>query len=243
MRVLAALLLCLFCSGAHAQLFYNPPMLLGASSGGTPGINAPTTYGQYNSVAGTSETFTTTQNLVAGNHACVATYAQGISNPVTTGVSDGTNTYLRVVFSASGTHYASIWCVSSAVAVSSGATVTVTSSAGGNGMTFVAFQWSGGQSGSAVDQALTATPTSASPSITTGTLAQANELVVGWINVEGTPAYTKGAGFTQLVQLTNAGTSEILSLEYKIVASTTAVTWNPTLGTSTPNNMNLISYN
>lgn len=70
--------------------------------------------------------------------------------------------------------------------------------------------------------------TSTSPSITTGALAQADEIVFGYVGVESgsSVVFTEGAGFTQVSQ---TAPSDLLNVAYDIVAATTAVTYAPSM--------------
>jgi hypothetical protein len=81
--------------------------------------------------------------------------------------------------------------------------------------------------------AAASTGTSSSPSNTTNTLSQANELIVGMSGVFSANTFTEDGNFTNQAILTCGGDNIRLCVGTKIVASTTAVTYNPTLSGST----------
>lgn len=85
-------------------------------------------------------------------------------------------------------------------------------------------------SGSA-DIEVSAKNTSASPSVATGTLAQAAEVIFAACTVEGgsSTSLTEDAGFTNLSQ---TAVSDTINLAAKVVSATTSVTYAPTLGAS-----------
>lgn len=88
-------------------------------------------------------------------------------------------------------------------------------------------------SGASFDQVNTATGTSTAPSVSTaGALAQANSIVVVQVIIssESGATFTQDGTFTQVgAGVTFSGTSTKLYLAYKIVASTSAVTYTASL--------------
>lgn len=196
-------------------------------------IGTPTTLGSNNTgTSAASLTITTTGAIVAGNLVVVAIYVIG-TNPTVTSVSDGTNSYTRANNSLSGTGTGELWYKENASAVGSSASLTVNFGGTITTSTIAAAQVSGIASSSSYDSAAAAaaTGTSTTPSATTGTLAQAEEIVFGVVTVGSTSTLTESAGFTNLYSLSN-GAAVKLGLGYDIVAATTAVTYHPTLGSS-----------
>jgi len=86
----------------------------------------------------------------------------------------------------------------------------------------------------AVDQAVSATGNSASPAVTSGTLAQAAELCIASITTafDGSNVSPWGNSFNG-ISAQHAPTSEYNSVAWKIVAATTAVTANGTITATT----------
>lgn len=74
--------------------------------------------------------------------------------------------------------------------------------------------------------------TSSTPSATTATLNQVNEIAIGAVASNNTTTGTQDAAFTTIANLTFAAASKLLIAGYKIVAATTAVTYAPTLPAS-----------
>lgn len=76
------------------------------------------------------------------------------------------------------------------------------------------------------------TATGTTPSIATGTLAQAAEIVIGacWPNAGASDGYTESSGFT--ANSTPTLGTNIMRSAYEVVAATTTQTYAPVLGTS-----------
>lgn len=182
----------------------------------------------------------TTASIVSGNLVVVAVCLAG-NGRFCTGVSDGTNTYTEgphLLGGASLWSDTSLWYKQNAAAVAAGATYTFTASGGAPVSNICAAQVSGVATTSAFDSAGVgasnpAQGTSQSPTVTTGTLSQADEILFG---VTGSSVYqatyTEDANFTNLGAISFLGHAGSVSLGYELVSSTSAVTFAPSLGTS-----------
>lgn len=84
---------------------------------------------------------------------------------------------------------------------------------------------------------------SSAPSISTGVLAKANEIIIGYVFVSGgaSDTFTEAPGFTTGGRLDLASGSS-LHWAYKIVSSTASVTYAPVLGTLRDGAMNAMSF-
>lgn len=208
-----------------------------ASVIGTPASLGTPTNTAGASFIGTTFTFTTNVNIVAGD--LVVANVQ-IANAVLSNVvsiSDGTNSYsLAKAINNGGTDDNELWYVANATAVGSGATITVTISSVGdasNGITIEAYRVSG-IALVPLDQTASQSATTATPSVATGTLAQAKEIVFGasWRG-NGTPTYAEATGFSNLVNALSVGNGNgKTSLAYQTVAATSAITYAPTWNSS-----------
>jgi hypothetical protein len=205
-----------------------------------PPIGAPTSLGSHSSAtASSAPTLTTTAPIIAGNLIVVATtgyYSSG--TPAASSLSDGTNTYVKaneINCNPSSTNHelVDIWYAENVAAVSSGATITATFSANVQYWTVAATQISG----VAKTNALGATPagfcsgSSITPTISTGSLAYSNEVVVGildtWGNGSATPTITEGVGFMTISKPIIA-TFRAWDFAAEIVNSIASVNWSPT---------------
>jgi hypothetical protein len=210
-------------------------MMMAANVGG-PDIGTPTSLGTgSNSGASvTTTTITTGANIVAGDCAVVGWYtADGVTAARSvSSVSDGTNTYTRLNNFSNGTneYHMEIWYCANCSAVSSGGTITIThtSSGGGGSMRSAGAFTVSGIISSPADTAPTGEylASSTTPSVASGALAKANEIVVGMNASSSAGSYTEDAEFTNVNTITQSG--QILHLSYNIVAATTSVTFNPT---------------
>lgn len=119
-----------------------------------------------------------------------------------------------------------------AAALSAGNTITATFSAAQSFRTMSCTSTSGVATASANDFFGTSAGTGTAPSIATGTLAQAAEIIFAGCGVftGGSDAYTQSAGFTAIDDQVAAASGAHSARD--IVASTTGPTFGPTLGTS-----------
>jgi hypothetical protein len=194
-------------------------------------IGTPTLVGSGTNATSTSTlTFTTSATIVAENLVVIA-IGYGSLAATISAISDGTNSYTKAYSQGeSGVGNSQLWYCANAQAVSSGATVTVTgntSVAAGKFVGVVA-QVSGVAASSALDSAgNTNAGSSSTPSVATGTLAQASEIIFGVFGFSSSLTYaTEAPGFTNLYNNV-LGTTPPLALDYQIVSSNTAVTYAP----------------
>lgn len=222
---------------AHAQ---GGPFMLGPGFGysGGASIGTPTSLGSTtNNSANTSScTVTTTANITANNF--VGFWIVTGQDVSVSSVSDGTNSYTQATHITwdSSTFVADFWYKAGASAVSSSASLTATLSgttSGGWGYACAAAQASGVATSSPLDTNVNNTTSTSTPSVSTGTLAQANEIIFDWFTQGLTStSYTESSNFTNLFNL--APSRFNLAVGYKIVSSTSSVTASPSWG-STPN--------
>jgi hypothetical protein len=204
-------------------------------------IGTPTTLGSANSNTANNLTITTTAAIVAGNLVTVAlTYNTTGTQPTTTSVSDGTNSYTKAEGNTSQKDTTEIWRVENAQAVGSGASLKVALSGNAQAILMCAAKVSGIAASSALDSAhANNTGASSQPTVTTGTLGSTQEIVfaANGINTQGGASETftedSGNGFSTLYSFQNGNQFGALSLSYKIVSSGAAVTHSPTW-TGTP---------
>ena len=184
-----------------------------------------------------SGSLTTSAAIVAGNLVVIGV---GFYIETPTSVSDGTNTYTAALGLNAGSRYGSLWYCANVQAVASGATVTISPS-GGRGMAAVMAQVSGVATTTPFDStgAGGTNPTSGVsllPSVTTGTLSQASEIVfavASYGQSAGAPVYTESANFTNVgIAANTSGNEAFIALSYDIVSSTSAITYAPSLDRS-----------
>lgn len=214
------------------------PLPLFAAAAAT--IGTPTSIGAVNGGTNNTSSITipTSANIVAGN--LVVAFFQVASGVTVSSVSDGTNSYSHAnscneSSGGAGNPDTEIWYVSNASAAPSGASLTATlsgTSTGSNGYLGQAFQVSGIAASGALDKTPTCVTTnSTTPSISTGTLSQANEIGFGTSTTfYNSNAYTEASGFTNLFN--NHGTYFYTGIGYKIVAATSSVSYSPTWANS-----------
>jgi hypothetical protein len=180
-------------------------------------------------ISGNSKlTVNVTHSTSAGD--CIAVWiCSNNNNFAATPVTDSQgNTYTQAGTTALNGTNAGAWyvCQNSAHALTSGSdTITLTCTGTGGGKTLSAVGCSGVLSSGAVDQTPTPTTgTSTAPSITSGTLAQANELcLAGETNANNGGAITWTAPFTS-IDAEHPGSAEYGNAATDVVSATTAVT-------------------
>lgn len=193
---------------------------------------------------------TTTANIQAGDLiVVVVSYGSATGPRTVSSVSDGTNSYSNAVAltnTANQFAQSEIWYKANASAVSSGATLTITLSAatsGSAGYNAQAFRISGASAGSPLDKALSSTTNSTTPSIASGTLASATEILIGMsFSYYTANTYSESSGFTNAYNTSQLDIS--MGIGYKIVAATTGVTYQPTWAATANFDMNtlLVSF-
>lgn len=160
----------------------------------------------------------------------------GSSNAATGVADDAFNSYTLGTTLSSGTRRITPFWSRLTNPLASGANVTATFSSA-TGVKLGVVTKITGTAASPLDQegaGATGTATT-NPSITTGTLAQAAEAVMAWVVVNGGDGdgFTPDGDFTELTGVSSATASgAVIHLAYQITAATTALTYNPTLGTA-----------
>ena len=210
------------------------PLLAGAA---LPVIGTPVNIGTTNaSSTGVSYTITTTANILAGDALVFSglSYRSGGAFNILS-ISDGTNSYTfssnRQVF---GNQTVENWYVCGATAISSGATITVTFAGVNTAWNSSVSRISGIKASSCLDVAPAgSTGTSTSGTVSTGTLAQSNEIIFGNAGVNNCPTYTEASGFTT----SNSGSvcnafGLTMSQAYKTVSATTTTAFAPSWSSS-----------
>jgi hypothetical protein len=195
-------------------------------------IGAPVFLGSATMVSGfASVSANTTSTAPSGSVIVVATMC---SNTNVTSVTDGANTYTKINEITNAGTSVGLWYTATTLAsqLPAGTTVTVNFSGFPLSEAAMAMCSITGLVNNASDIFANA-PTTATPgqSIATGTLAQADEIIIGWLaSFDASPSYTPGTGFASITSIASFGlTSQAtVNLEYKIVASPNSVTWNPT---------------
>lgn len=185
---------------------------------------------------------TTTAGIPGGALALVAVFAPSGSTNSITGVSDGTNTYTRAVQSVwdVGTDsWAELWYKENAVGISSGAVIVATYAAATNAQPSVisGAYVTGILSSTSLDTTNNGTTVSgtAYASGSTGTLAKANEIAIGFMGeYNASTTVTDGSGFIN-INTTTQGSGAFFNtkLSYQIVAATTALNYQPSTSVAT----------
>lgn len=232
MRYIASALaawLLLACVALNAQML---PMV-----GGSAGIGAPVGNGT-RTISGvvSSCNVTTLAATVLGELllASVQVVSNSPTNVTVSSVNDGTNAYTlaKRIQDASNIYNNELWYKANAAAVGSSATITITFSAttNNNGCAAQAAH-AKGYSATPLDVTASQSATTATPSVTTATLAQAAELAYGssYITSTGSTPYTEASGFTNISNALAVGNGNgNVSNAYRLTAATTAVTYAPT---------------
>lgn len=117
----------------------------------------------------------------------------------------------------------------------SSATITFTKNASGNDTDIAAFYATGQATSSVVDTAASATNFSGggNPTVTSGTPANSGDLFVGMAGPNtNVVSWTQSTGFTNAIGSAGVVSVCSLGLGYAVNAGTTALTYNPTVGTA-----------
>ncbi len=217
---------------ANAQ-FFNPAMYFPTAAGG-PAIGTPQSLGTHVVTSGTTSVVTTLVNVVSGDLLVAQICISSSTVLSVSSLSDGTNTYAKATGNTSGANYdCELWYKGNASAVSSGASLTATISGslagGAPALSLQALRVSG-IIAAPLDAVNSQVATTSTPTVATGVLAKANEIVVGGAFNDASTAETPPAGFTALSTTSQSGYGT--SQDYKVVNSTGSVTYNPTWGGS-----------
>lgn len=194
---------------------------------------APTSLGHTttNSAGRSSATLTTTAAIRAGNLVVIGVHISSANNVGVSSISDGTNTYTLAgsEFGFGGNTKLSIYYKANAVAVGSGATITVTYTGASGGDTFQ-IETAQLNGYSILDQTSQGTG-----ALSSGTLASANEVLFGYaVNIVtggGSGFGYKGGGEFITLSLSAAnnqfGNDEASALDYDLASRATSISYNP----------------
>jgi len=193
-------------------------------------VGTPTLIGTGFTFTG-SMTITTTANIVAGDLVVIAINTRNFPTITVSSVSDGTNTYLFLssVTEPNGSHE-EIWYKNNCLAVSSGATITITLSAVPFAANAIASSTSGIGTTTPI-VSLTASNNSASATTLTcvaGPFDMGEILSFGATEYGATGAYTESAGFTNL-NVNTSGIITTLTLGYAIASTSNAISFSPSV--------------
>lgn len=203
------------------------------NSGGAP-IGVPTSIGTIGTgaVNVSSQTLTTTANIVSGNAVFICVGSNSPNTITVNSISDGTNTYtVAKQQTISANTNLEIWYKGNAAAVSSGATITVTFSGTtgtSSGIIILAAQDSGVVASPLDKVAGNFGTTATSVSATTASLVTANELAIGCSYQIVAQTYSGASGFTNLNTVATSGGNGSGWMDYQKLSSATAVTYAPT---------------
>lgn len=190
--------------------------------------------------SGTTFNATTTVDAPAG---ALIVVVVDCTNNVSFAITDGnSNTYTAGTKVFNIGNVQPFWAINNADSPV-GSTITLTTGPSPGAVALAALSVGGIIASTPLDtQAAGTTGTGTTPSIATGPLAQATELIVGFADINNghSDAFTESTGFTGFADIFPA--SRCLRLAYRIVASTTTVTYAPILGTSRNYVANVISF-
>lgn len=191
--------------------------------------------GSNSTIGGTTVALTLGTAIVAGDLVVVAIGSDHNpgSSGVVSSVTDGTNTYTLAGTAKGTSAQASVelWYCANCAAVASGS-ITATFGAtiqSGRSKMIAAARVTGVAIASALDKSANSTASGTTPTVSTGTLAQANEII---FSVDFTLSTTSGytvstsGAFTSLYYFQTA--TDSLGFVYKTVSATTSITNNPT---------------
>lgn len=215
------------------------PMLVAAP----PVIATPVSLGSHATAgAASSNAITTGATAPAGSLIVVGVMTASVTTIAVSSITDTNgNTYQLAVsagWDATGVEDQEIWYTTTTSALTSGSTITVNLSATSNANPWpaVAAYITGIQPSLPKDKNgftkyIPASGTLASGS--TGTLSQANELIIGGLGVYNLTTLTEGSGFTQIVDLDAGGSNHLRAhLAFQIVSATTFINYQPSSSAS-----------
>lgn len=144
------------------------------------------------------------------------------------------NVYAVNSTTSSAANSAGIAMAPCTVALAASDTVTLTWAGSGQGHAVAVGRISNPKAGTSADfdVQVTATGTSQFPTASTAALAQTNEIVFGMVASSNVATGTEDATFTNIANLLFKANTRAIIAGYKAVASTSAVTYAPTLAAS-----------
>lgn len=193
--------------------------------------------------ASSTQVYTVVGTIPAGS--LVSVMAAGVTNiQNVTGVTDSKgNSYVKQNANQNGTTESTNAITSIlATGLSAGDTITVTWTASFTGHA-VAVAWATNVLSATNDGTNKAVATSSSPSSgATATLAQSEEVAFGFVAANTSVVVTEDANFTNLANFTYGGGAHRFNAAYLLTASTAAVTYAPSLGSSQAWNCRVNTY-
>lgn len=196
-------------------------------------IGTPVDLGFGGVLTGSSFTITTTDDIATGDLVPVMVVVGSGHSPVSS-ITDGTNSYVL-----DGTFVPSndmeVWDAISSGLVPAGSGIVVNNPDAAATMVGTACHVTGIAQVSPYDSggAATGNGTGTNASVTTGTLAQASEIILAYTIFPATSTFTEDPNFTTLSQPNALGL--VLSTSYLIVSSTAPVTYAPSFNAPTTN--------
>jgi hypothetical protein len=214
-------------------------------------IGAPANLGSNNAAAGSVNLAITTGANCAANALILLDPAQNSSTGTISSASDsaGDSFSTTTAISNTGNNKFRLLYKQGALALSSGGTVTIVYSTSTVTQASDAACVTGTKTSTSLDvQGAGVAATGTNPSLSTGTLAQAYELLIGVITITAgtSDTYTEDTahGWTAMTPVSQGSGSTGLEVRwaYNIVTTTSSVTWAPTLGTSRAYSANVYSF-
>jgi hypothetical protein len=223
---LAILLLCTSPVWVSAQSVMFP----GPGIGIKPIIGTPVSIATGSNGSAASSIAVTTTTAVLSNDLLVCQVI-AFGNPITS-VSDGTNNYTQAVTQNEVSEYDDIWYKSGASPVAAGATITASFSGSTNIQIIACIRVAGIISSGALDKVNNAAAVNTgSASIATGTLSQANEIIIGTYDLGNNTSITINAPIIQIGASQVVQSTILQAYGYNIVSSTASVnvagSWSP----------------
>ncbi len=197
-------------------------------------IGTPTTLGAANTAGvHNAQSFTTGAAIIAGNAVVIGVAIDNNTStpPTVSNISDGANTYTHAlsVKDSSGLREVEYWLTFNALARPISTSITANLSGNNSGAGSLSMtgglQCSGIATSAATDFTGTNNANTTSPSVTTGVLNNANELILAFQFQDQVTVIS--SGFTSLV--TSSGSGNFFEMDYLVVTSNGSVTVNPTL--------------
>lgn len=190
---------------------------------------------------GGSHVITTVANCPAGNLIVIST-CLSLTSSIASIVDSAGNTY-TILDSVTGNPGLFVSYCANCLNLPSGGTITLTTSSGGTAQRSTAMCVSGIATSSPVDTSnhtATGSAATSATSVSTGTLAQASELVVGVSTfVTAISGYTPGGSFTAIG---GVSTSSGVQNAYQIVSAATAVAYAPSWTTASNYRTDIVSF-
>lgn len=164
---------------------------------------------------------------------------------VITAISGGGTWVAGTIASGDANSHAQVWYAPNVSGGVTSLTVTITNVGDDFNTEGDVQEWSGMATATPKDIDVGNTGTSAAPLVVSGTLAQANEVLVGialHTGADATWAVDTGGGYTQISENEDNDTGQTYSSQYKVVAVTTSDQADWTLGASRTWTARLVSF-